>query len=90
MVYRDHVNLEFVMGTRLKSKLLTGTGKGLRHVKIMDPSDIDQKGLSRLLTEASLLAKKAYSSSTRRSALDQANHFEHVSVAAGEIIWDEA
>ena len=64
VAYRNHVNLQFFMGARLKSRLLTGTGKDLRHIKIANSSDIDRIELSRLLTEASLLAKRS-SASTR-------------------------
>ena len=34
LFYRDHVDLGFFAGAKLHSKLLEGTGKGLRHVKI--------------------------------------------------------
>lgn len=56
MVYRDHVNLGFFQGAKLKSKRLEGTGKGLRHVKIWRREDIDPKEFSRLLKEAAELA----------------------------------
>lgn len=52
MHYKDHVNLGFFMGAKLKSKRLEGTGKGLRHVKLRRKADIDERGLGRLLKEA--------------------------------------
>lgn len=51
-LYKDHVNLGFFKGSSLKSKRLVGTGKGLRHVKVWKPSDIDEAEFSRLLRDA--------------------------------------
>ena len=56
MVYKDHVNLGFFQGAKMKSKRLEGTGKGLRHVKVRKLGDIDEKEFSRLLREAVTLA----------------------------------
>ncbi len=53
--YSDHVNFYFVKGAVLKSKLLEGTGKGLRHIKIKDYASIPQVELKRLLKEAEKL-----------------------------------
>jgi len=55
--YKDHLNLEFFMGAKLKSKLLEGTGKGLRHIKIRTVDDIEKSEIefTRLLKEAEKL-----------------------------------
>jgi hypothetical protein len=55
MHYKDHVNLGFYMGTKLKPKRLEGTGKGLRHVKARSGADIDETEFGRLLKEAAAL-----------------------------------
>ncbi len=57
MVNKNHLTLGFVMGTSLadSAKLLEGTGKNLRHVKIRSVEDLQQQGLSELLLEASRL-----------------------------------
>lgn len=52
MHYSDHVNLGFFMGSKLESKRLEGTGKGLRHIKARSKSDIDDGEFSRLLRKA--------------------------------------
>jgi hypothetical protein len=57
MVYRDHVNLGFFQGAKMKSPLLEGTGKGLRHVKVRRSGDIDEKEFTRLLVRAAVLSK---------------------------------
>lgn len=62
VMYRDHVNLGFFQGARMKSKRLEGIGKGLRHVKVHRLEDIDEKEFKRLLREAIGLAKRARTS----------------------------
>ncbi|MDA4119788.1 MAG: DUF1801 domain-containing protein [Thaumarchaeota archaeon] len=57
MVHRDHVNLGFFRGARMKSPRLEGTGKGFRHIKVSRSEDIDEKEFTRLLVQASALAK---------------------------------
>jgi hypothetical protein len=57
MSFRDHVNLGFFMGARLKSRRLEGTGKGLRHIKVRVAEDVDRKEFARLLKEAVALVK---------------------------------
>ncbi len=57
MNYRDHVNLGFFKGAKLHSKLLEGTGKGLRHIKVFKPGDIKEKEIAKLLKEATGLEK---------------------------------
>ena len=57
MRYSDHVNLGFFLGSKLKSKRLEGTGKGLRHIKVWDKSDVDESEFGRLLRNAARLVK---------------------------------
>jgi hypothetical protein len=52
IIYDDHVNLGFFMGAKLKSKRMEGTGKGLRHIKLYKPADIDGKEFARLISDA--------------------------------------
>jgi hypothetical protein len=59
MVARDHVNLELFHGARMGSKLLEGTGKTMRRVKLMSRRDVDAKELTRLLRRAVALSKRA-------------------------------
>jgi hypothetical protein len=58
MHYSDHVNLGFFAGSKLKSRRLEGTGKGLRHIKVRSKSDIDEKEFGRLLKSAAVLAHR--------------------------------
>ncbi len=58
MVYKDHVNLGFFMGAKMKSERLEGTGKGLRHVKVRSLGDIDEGEFSRLLKGAVVLTEQ--------------------------------
>lgn len=55
---KDHVDLEFLCGTRLSSKLLKGRGKGndTRHVEINAINKIDETELTRLIKDAASLA----------------------------------
>jgi hypothetical protein len=57
MIYKDHVNLGFFQGAKMKSKRLEGTGKGLRHVKVRRLEDIDETESSWLLRETVELVK---------------------------------
>lgn len=52
MLYDDHINLGFFVGSKMKSKRLEGTGKGLRHVKIRSLGEIDDAEFSRLIKQA--------------------------------------
>jgi hypothetical protein len=58
MIYKDHINLGFFQGAKLKSRRLEGTGKGLRHVKVRRLEDIDEAEFSRLARQAVELAKR--------------------------------
>ena len=55
---KGHVDLDFVCGTRIGSKLLKGRGKGkdLRHIEIKTRKDLDEIELERLLKNASEIA----------------------------------
>lgn len=62
--YSRHVNLYFFHGAKLSSKRLEGSGKGMRHIKIRETRDIDEKEFSRLLREAANNAKSEAKNST--------------------------
>ena len=51
--FKDHVNLGFTRGAELAdpAQRLEGTGKGMRHVKIRNPKEIDT-AVKSLLREA--------------------------------------
>jgi hypothetical protein len=53
-VYRDHVNVGFFMGALLNdaARLLEGTGKRGRHVKLWPGRAVDPEPLERLIGEA--------------------------------------
>ncbi len=53
--YKDHVDLGFFVGAKLNSKLLEGTGKGIRHIKFMSERDVDEAEFTRLLRQAAKL-----------------------------------
>ena len=53
--YEDHADFGFFKGAQLRSKLLEGTGKGLRHIKVRSFEDIDEAEFGRLLGDASKL-----------------------------------
>jgi hypothetical protein len=55
--YTKHVNLYLYSGAKLSSKLLEGTGKGMRHIKVVISSDINEKEIRRVLKQAAALAK---------------------------------
>lgn len=51
-VYKNHINLEFWKGSTFNSPFLEGTGKNLRHIKIFDQKDIEDKKLAHLIKSA--------------------------------------
>jgi hypothetical protein len=53
--YRDHTDFGFFRGVDLESPRLEGTGKGLRHVKVLSMDDIDENEFRRLLLDAAKL-----------------------------------
>jgi uncharacterized protein DUF1801 len=54
VVYRDHVNLMFPRGVDLKDPrgLLEGSGKAMRHVKMLSVGDVDRPGVRALVSQA--------------------------------------
>jgi hypothetical protein len=60
MVGKEHVTFVFMRGAALPDpqKLLEGTGKGVRHVKLASVADVKRSGVKRLIAEAAKLNKK--------------------------------
>jgi len=56
-LYKDHVDLGLLVGTKLDDKLLQGKGQGkdIRHVKIVSMKKIDEAEITRLLKEAAAI-----------------------------------
>ena len=54
VVYRDHVNLMFPRGVDLKDPrgLLEGSGKAMRHVKMLSAGDVERPGIRALIRQA--------------------------------------
>jgi hypothetical protein len=57
---KEHVSLAFVRGAKLPDpqKLLEGTGKGVRHVKLWSVADVKRPGVKKLIVAAAKLNKK--------------------------------
>lgn len=51
---KNHVTLGFQKGTSLKDpdRMLTGTGKEMRHINFLTLSDLEQPGIQQLIEEA--------------------------------------
>jgi hypothetical protein len=60
MAGKEHVTLAFLRGAALPDpeKLLEGTGKGVRHVKLRSVADVKRPGVKKLIVEAAKLNKK--------------------------------
>jgi hypothetical protein len=60
MVGKNHVTFGFHFGTSLKDpeRLLEGTGKNIRHVKLRTVAELEQKGLPGLVLAAARLNAK--------------------------------
>jgi len=60
MVGKEHVTFALMRGAALPDpeKLLEGTGKGVRHVKLRGVADVMRPGLKKLIAEAARLNKK--------------------------------
>ena len=60
MVGKEHVTFAFMRGAALPDpeKLLEGTGKGVRHVKLRSVADVNKPGVKKLVVEAAKLNKK--------------------------------
>jgi len=54
VIYRDHVNLMFPRGVDLKDPrgLLEGSGKAMRHVKMLSAGDVERPGVRALIKHA--------------------------------------
>ena len=57
--HKAWVNLQFHNGASLPdpSRLLEGTGKSMRHVKVTAPADLESRALAKLICAAAQLAK---------------------------------
>jgi hypothetical protein len=57
---KEHLSLAFLQGAKLTDpeKLLEGTGKGVRHVKLRSVADVKRPGVKKLIAEAVKLNKK--------------------------------
>ncbi|HVN17311.1 MAG TPA: DUF1801 domain-containing protein [Dongiaceae bacterium] len=60
MVGKEHVTFAFMRGAALPDpeKLLEGTGKGVRHIKLRSVADVKRPGVKKLVAEAAKLNKK--------------------------------
>lgn len=60
MVGKEHVTFAFMRGAALPDpeKLLEGTGKGVRHVKLRSVADVKKPGVKKLVVEAAKLNKR--------------------------------
>lgn len=58
LAYNDHADLGFFRGAEVKSKLLEGTGKKLRHVKIRTEEQTKGRELADLIKEVGKLYGK--------------------------------
>lgn len=52
--FTDHVNLGFMQGSDLDDpeSILEGTGKNMRHVKLRDPTELENPGVRSLVENA--------------------------------------
>jgi len=57
---KEHLSLAFLRGAKLPDpeKLLEGTGKGVRHVKLRSVADVKRPGVKRLIVEAAKLNRQ--------------------------------
>jgi hypothetical protein len=60
MVGKEHVTLAFMRGAALPDpeKLLEGSGKGVRHVKLRSIAEVKRPGVKKLLAEAAKMNRK--------------------------------
>jgi hypothetical protein len=60
MVGKEHVTFAFMRGAALpdSGKLLEGTGKGVRHVKLRSVAEVRRPGVKKLIAEAVKLNRK--------------------------------
>ncbi|MBS1839877.1 MAG: DUF1801 domain-containing protein [Acidobacteria bacterium] len=57
---KEHLSLAFLRGAKLPDpeKLLEGTGKGVRHVKLWSVADVRRPGVRKLIAVAAKMNKK--------------------------------
>src|SRR5437762_11145838 len=69
MVGKNHVTFGFPRGSSLRdpTKLLEGTGKNLRHVKLREVSDVHDANLKQLVLQAKKLNREQLLSSSMRA-----------------------
>ena len=69
MVGKNHVTFGFPRGTSLRdpTKLLQGTGKNLRHVKLREISDVHDANLKQLVLQAKKLNREQALTSSMRA-----------------------
>src|SRR5690242_11871834 len=60
MIGKEHVTFAFMRGAALPDpeKLLEGTGKGVRHVKLRSLAEVKRPGVKKLIAEAVKLNRK--------------------------------
>ena len=60
MVGKEHVTFAFMRGAALRDpeKLLEGTGKRVRHVKLRSMADVKRPGVKKLVIQAAMLNRK--------------------------------
>jgi hypothetical protein len=60
LVGKEHVTFAFMRGAALldPEKLLEGTGKGVRHIKLRSVADVKKPAVKKLITQAVKLNKK--------------------------------
>jgi hypothetical protein len=60
MTGKEHVTFAFMRGAVLPDpeKLLEGTGKGVRHVKLRSVAEVQRPGVKKLIVEAAKLNRK--------------------------------
>ena len=60
MVGKEHVTFAFMRGAALPDpeKLLEGTGKSVRHVKLRSVADVKRPGVKQLIVKAATLNRK--------------------------------
>ena len=70
MVGKNHVTFGFPRGTSLQdpAKLLQGTGKNLRHVKLREVSDVHDANVKKLILQAKKLNREQPLTSGMRAA----------------------
>ena len=69
MVGKHHVTFGFPRGTSLQdpAKLLQGTGKNLRHIKLREVSDVHDANVKKLILQAKKLNREQPSASGMRA-----------------------